>query len=59
MEEQEAPAASVDSLDDPPSPKGQREESEGRLDAPVEEPIERLLEDPPIKRRPAWCRQIL
>ena len=29
------------------------------MDAPVEEPLERLLEDPPAKRRPAWCRQIL
>ena len=29
------------------------------MDAPPEEPLERLLEDPPAKRRPAWCRQIL
>ena len=29
------------------------------MDAPAEEPIERLLEAPPVKRRPTWCRQIL
>ena len=57
--EQEAPVASGGSLDEPPSPDGQREEFEERLDAPAKEPIERLLEDPPVKRRPAWCRQIL
>ena len=59
MEEQEAPAADGESLDEPPSPKDQREESKEGLDAPVEEPLERLLEDPPAKRKPAWCRQIL
>ena len=59
LEEQEAPAASGESLDEPPSRKDQREESEEGLDAPAEEPLERLLEDPPTKRRPAWCRQIL
>ena len=46
LEEQEAPAVSDGSLDEPPSPKEQREESQERLDAPVEEPIERFLEDP-------------
>ena len=51
LEEQEAPAASGESLDEPPSPKDQREESEEGLDAPTEEPLERLL-DPPSKRRP-------
>ena len=59
LEEHEAPAANGDSLDKPPSPEGQREESEKRLDAPVEEPIERLLEDPLVKRRSSWCRQNL
>ena len=29
------------------------------MDALAEEPLERLLEDPLAKRRPAWCRQIL
>ena len=53
LEEHEAPAVSGDSLDEPPSPKDQREESEEGLDAPAEEPIERLLEEPPVKRRPA------
>ena len=59
LEDHEAPASSGDSLDEPPNPDGQREEFEERLDAPTEEPIERLLEEPPVKRRPAWCRQIL
>ena len=59
LEEQEVPTASGGSLDEPPSPKGRREEFEERLDALAEEPIERLLEDPPVKRRPTWCRQIL
>ena len=36
-----------------------REESEEGLDVPIEEPIERLLEEIPAKRKPAWCRQIL
>lgn len=51
LEEHEALATSGDSLNEPPSPDGQREESEERLDAPAEEPIERLLEEPPVKRR--------
>ena len=59
MEEHEAPVGGGESLDEPPSPDGQREDYEERLDAPVEEPIERLLEESPVKRRPAWCRQIL
>ena len=59
LEEQEAPTADGESLDEPSSPKDQREESKEGLVAPAEEPLERLLEDPPAKRRPAWCRQIL
>ena len=59
LEEHEAPAASGDSFDKPPNLDGQRKEFEERLDAPAEEPIERLLEEPPVKRRPTWCRQIL
>ena len=58
LEEQEAPATDGESLEEPPSSKAQREESEEGLDAPTEEPLERL-EDPPAKRRPTWCRQIL
>ena len=38
MEEQEAPAAG-DFVSEPPSPDEQREESEERLDVPVEDPI--------------------
>ena len=37
----------------------EREESEEGLDIPSKEPIERLLEEIPAKRQPAWCRQIL
>ena len=51
MEEQETPAANGDFVDEPPNPDGQREESEERLDAPDEDPIERLLEEPPLKMR--------
>ena len=29
------------------------------MDTPVEEPIESLLEEHPVKRRSTWCRQIL
>ena len=29
------------------------------MDVPTEDPIERLLEEIPAKRQPAWCRQIL
>ena len=57
--EQEAPAANGESLAEPPCPEAQREESEEGLDVPTEEPIERLLEEIPAKRQPAWCRQIL
>ena len=56
LEEHEAPTASGDSLDEPPSPEGEREESKERSDAPAKEPIEKLLENPPVKRRLAWCR---
>ena len=59
MEEQEAPATDGESLDEPPSPKDQREASEEGLDVPAEEPLERLLEEPPTKRQSAWCKQIL
>ena len=52
LEEKEGPAVSSGSLNEPPSPKEHREESEEGLDAPAEEPIERLLKDPPVKRRP-------
>ena len=52
LEEQEAPPADGESLDEPFSPKDQGEESEEGLDVPAEEPLERLLEDPPAKRRP-------
>ena len=38
---------------------GQREESKEMLDVPDEDPIERLLEEPLVKRRPTWCRKIL
>ena len=61
LEEQEAPTASGESLDKPPSPKDQREESEEGLDAPTEEPLEMFLEDPPAKMRPngadRFCRK--
>ena len=59
LEEHDDLDASGDSLDESPSPDGQREESKERLDAPDEKLIERLLEEPPVKRRPAWCKQIL
>ena len=29
------------------------------MDVPTEEPIERLLEEIPARRQPAWCKQIL
>ena len=57
--EKEAPAADGESSDKPPSPEDEREESKEGLDVPTEEPIERLLEEIPAKRQPAWCRQIL
>ena len=57
--EQEVPATDGESSDKPPSPKDEREESEEGLDVPSEDPIERLLEEIPAKREPAWCRQIL
>ena len=56
---QEAPAADGESSNKPPSPADEREESEEGLDVPSEEPIERLLEEIPARRQPAWCRQIL
>ena len=56
LEEHEAPDVDGESLYEPPNPKDQREESEEGLDVPVEEPLERLLEDPPPKRRPTWCK---
>lgn len=59
LEEKEVVASSGESLNEPPSPKDQREESQEGLDAPTEQPLERLLEDPPAKRRPAWCKEIL
>ena len=57
--EQEAPAIDGESSNKPPGPEDEREESEEGLDVPTEEPIERFLEEPPVKRRPGWCRQIL
>ena len=59
MVEQEAPATDGESSEKPPSPADEREESEEGPDVPSEEPIERLLEEIPAKRQPAWCRQIL
>ena len=57
--EQEAPTADGESSEKPPSPADKREESEEGPDVPTEEPVERLLEEIPAKRQPAWCRQIL
>ena len=57
--EQEAPAVDGESSDKPLGPEHEREESEEGLDVPTEEPIEKLLEEIPAKRQPAWCRQIL
>ena len=59
LQEQETPTADGESLDEPPCPEDQREESEEGLDVPTEEPIERLLEEIPAKRKLAWCKQIL
>ena len=59
MVEQEALAADGESLDKPPSPADEREESEEGPNVPTEEPVERLLEEIPAKRQPTWCRQIL
>ena len=56
LEEQEALAADGESLNEPPCPEDQREESEEGLDVPIEEPIERLLEEIPAKRQPTWCK---
>ena len=57
--EQEAPAAVGESSDKAPSLEDEREESEEGPDVPIEEPVERLLEKIPAKRKPAWCKQIL
>ena len=57
--EQEALAAVDESSDILPIPANKREESEEGPDVPTEEPIERLLEEIPVKRQPAWCKQIL
>ena len=51
--EQEAPAADGESSNKPSSPVDEREESEEGLDIPTEEPVERLLEEIPTKRKPA------
>jgi plasmid replication initiation protein len=56
MEEKEASTVDGDYVDEPPNRDGKEEESKERLDLPDEEPIKWLLEEPPIKRRPAWCR---
>ena len=53
MDEQETPIVDCDFVDEPPSPDGQREESEERLDVLEEDPIERIPEEPPVKRRPS------
>ena len=48
--EKEAPAANSESSNKPPSPKDEREESKEGPDVPIEDPIERLLEEIPTKR---------
>jgi hypothetical protein len=55
-EEQEAP--SPEPLDSP-LPEERREETIEPSVDPIRDSVEFPLEKPPVKRKPAWCREIL
>jgi hypothetical protein len=55
-EEQEAPSPEPS---DSPLPDEQREEAIEPSVDPIRDSVEFPLEKPPVKRKPAWCREIL
>jgi hypothetical protein len=58
LEEQEAPTLEGPVHESSHSDEQREEAREPSIDL-IEEPIGRLLEAPPTKRMPSWCREIL